>query len=300
MQDKIIEWNNYHLDILSSDKPKCITKIGSTEAVHIAEYIKTNGQNCIFNSHDLNMACGIYRSSLESHKKWCEAYINGIKTSDYLHLSHEIHFKRNENTQKRILNQHTDTFIYNSLKDHMNLSHIPESCVHHSIYSFLLKEKSWHYNLQDKKVLVVSSSQKTFEHQAERFSNIWPGAKLGGFEFVKIPSSEYLTHDDQSNQIEWSDKVENAKNEIRKKDFDFAMLGCGGIGLILVDFIKNEIGKSCTYLGGSLQLYFGIRGGRWENLKNNWYNANEFWTKPFKEDIPKNYKINEGGCYWVQ
>jgi len=44
MQDKIIEWNNYHLDILSSDKPKCITKIGSTEAVHIAEYIKTNGQ----------------------------------------------------------------------------------------------------------------------------------------------------------------------------------------------------------------------------------------------------------------
>jgi len=302
MIKNFIKWNNYHLDILQSPKPKCITKIGTTEAVYISEHIKTNGESYNPKSYGLNMSCGVYCKDKDSHNLWCKSYLSGIKTSDYLHLFHEANFKRlgGPNRAKRLENQWTDSFIYNKIKNEMNLSHEPTSDLDFVIMPFGLMKDAWHYNLKNKKILVVSSSEKSFRYQAKRFDKIWDGAELGGFEFVKIPSSEYLTKDNTNNQLEWCKKVENAKEEISKKDFDFAMLGCGGIGLVLIDFIKNQLGKSCTYLGGSLQLYFGIRGNRWENSKNGWYNSNEYWIKTFEEDIPKNYKIHENGSYWVK
>jgi hypothetical protein len=57
-------------------------------------------------------------------------------------------------------------------------------------------------------------------------------------------------------------------NEISKKEFDFAMVGCGGIGLLVIDFIKN--------------------------------NSNEYWVCPFGEDVPKNFMKFENGGYWVK
>lgn len=302
IHEQSLKWNNYHLNILNSNKAQCITKIGSTEAIYISEFIKTNGAHNKPNAYDLSMACGVHFSSHESQNKWCEAYIKGIRSSDYLHLWHEDNFLRRKNIpdiQNRLDQKWTDSFIYNSFSKEMNLLHEPSTGLDFVIMPFGLGEAGWHKKLSNKKILAISSSEKSFRYQAERYDKIWSGAKIKDFDFVKIPSSEHLYKKDPDHIIEWDKKVEKAKNEICKKDFDFAMLGCGGIGLILVDFIKNELNKSCTYLGGTIQLFFGIRGGRWESIKNNWYNSNDYWIKPFKEDIPKHYKVNEGGCYWV-
>ena len=46
-------------------------------------------------------------------------------------------------------------------------------------------------------------------------------------------------------------------------DFDIALLGCGCYGHPLCDFIRNELNKSAIYIGGGLQLLFGVMGGRW-------------------------------------
>ena len=60
--------------------------------------------------------------------------------------------------------------------------------------------------------------------------------------------------------------------------------------------------KPGIHLGGAVQLLFGIKGKRWNNnvrfVESSWYNKNEFWTSPLSEDIPKNYKLVEDGCYW--
>lgn len=304
-KEKNIEWNNYHKHILNSHEPLCITKIGSTEAISISNYIQTKGEFIDIDSlYGLDMSCGIHSSSNESHNEWCRQYIKGIVSSDYMHFWHEFSFnthtvKNDPNIQKRLQNNLTDSFIYESLKHKMNLRNKPVSMHGTAIEPFLLREDAWHRKLNTTKVLVVSNAQKTFEYQAERYDKLWNGSTLGGFEFVKIPHSEYLTHDTQDQQLEWDEKVNNAKKEIAKKDFDFAMLGCGGIGLILVDYIKNELKKSCTYLGGSLLLFFGIRCGRRDKQKNGWYNSNEYWIKPFDEDTPKHYKIHENGSYWI-
>ena len=81
-------------------------------------------------------------------------------------------------------------------------------------------------------------------------------------------------------------------------DFDVAIIGCGAYGFPLAAHAK-KLGKIGIHLGGVTQLLFGIKGSRWENWthytelrKNNgkdWVYANE---------IPKDYKKIENGCYW--
>ena len=51
-------------------------------------------------------------------------------------------------------------------------------------------------------------------------------------------------------------------DDISKIDFDVALLGCGGYGLPLCNYIRHTLGKSAIYVGGGLQLLFGVMGSR--------------------------------------
>lgn len=53
-------------------------------------------------------------------------------------------------------------------------------------------------------------------------------------------------------------------DDIKKLDFDVALLSCGGYGNHLSYFIYKEMNKSALYIGGGLQIWFGIMGKRWE------------------------------------
>ena len=90
-------------------------------------------------------------------------------------------------------------------------------------------------------------------------------------------------------------------NDIKNLDFDIALLGCGGYGLPLCNFIKMDMNKSAIYIGGGLQLLFGVMGRRWEN-RDDWKkiirdNDTKF-IRPSGDEIIKNKHVIEGGCYW--
>lgn len=91
----------------------------------------------------------------------------------------------------------------------------------------------------------------------------------------------------------WFDALEFMKREIDKKDFDIALIGCGAYGLPLAAYVKRQ-GRQAIHLGGVLQLYFGIKGKRWDD----WGLYNEFWVSPDKKEIPINADKVENGCYW--
>jgi hypothetical protein len=122
---------------------------------------------------------------------------------------------------------------------------------------------------------------------------------LDGQEFVFYKS--YLTLGFNRIHKNWVETFEIMCNDISKLDFDVALLGCGGYGLPLCHYIKTTLGKSAIYVGGGLQLLFGVMGKRWE--------TNEMWkriiaendtkfVKPSQaEQIPNQTNI-EGGCYW--
>ena len=90
-------------------------------------------------------------------------------------------------------------------------------------------------------------------------------------------------------------------NDISNLEFDIALLGCGGYGLPLCHYIHETLNKSAIYVGGGLQLLFGVMGSRWENIPM-WKtiikeNETKF-IRPSQEEQIKNKENIEGGCYW--
>ena len=59
--------------------------------------------------------------------------------------------------------------------------------------------------------------------------------------------------------------------------------------------------KSAIYVGGGLQLLFGVIGKRWLSNQTILKIINENQTKfirPSDDEIVKNIGMVEGGCYW--
>lgn len=99
----------------------------------------------------------------------------------------------------------------------------------------------------------------------------------------------------------WFDALDSMCREIESKDFDIALIGCGAYGLPLASFVKG-IGKQAIHIGGALQLFFGIKGRRWEgeasgyNYDRKYYN--DYWVRPDETETPKDAHKYEGSAYW--
>lgn len=80
-----------------------------------------------------------------------------------------------------------------------------------------------------------------------------------------------------------------------ESDAKIYFLACGCYGIPLCNDLKKA-GKKAVYVGGFLQLLFGLKGKRWDDreLVNQYYNKH--WKYPSKK--PKNAELVEGACYW--
>lgn len=153
----------------------------------------------------------------------------------------------------------------------------------------------------------MTSFAKSLTQQISRISKIWSNLeeKSGQilipestkFELVKFPHG--FDPEIQEKYGSWQKIMEKIISEIEDKNFDVALLGCGGYSLLLAAQIK-KMGKSAIHLGGATQILFGIRGSRWEN--KTWFreNINDYWTHPLIEDKPGETAMKncENGCYW--
>ena len=64
---------------------------------------------------------------------------------------------------------------------------------------------------------------------------------------------------------DWEETYKIMCNDISKLKFDIALLGCGGYGHPLCNYIYTKLNKSAIcHVGGGLQLLFGVIGKRWE------------------------------------
>ena len=162
-------------------------------------------------------------------------------------------------------------------------------------------EKLWSHELIDKKVLIIHPFVDSFQKQLtnnfviDKNNPIFlPGQK---FEFYKAYQTSTGNHL-HSNSFETLDLM---KKDISSIDFDIALLSCGSYGAPLCHFIKNELNKSAIYIGGGLQLLFGVKGKRWENhdmISKIIENSDVPFINPSEHEQIQNYKIVEDGCYW--
>ena len=157
------------------------------------------------------------------------------------------------------------------------------------------------------KVLIISPFSSSIERQIPNLDKIWasrPGLwnPTTKFQTIKFP----LSYGTQSQEIQkemtdrWSDSLgllTYVKEQMDSIDYDIAMIGAGIYSLPLMAFAKQR-GKKAIHLGGSTQLFFGIRGGRWDTMADFQSLFNEHWIRPALDERPVNYASVEKGCYW--
>jgi hypothetical protein len=157
---------------------------------------------------------------------------------------------------------------------------------------------SWMPALKGKKILIVHPFSKTFQKQVPNLEKIFPNQSWFEdceFQFVQPPITLAGNH----NGICWQEHLTPFLESLRTvSEFDIALVAAGGYGMLVADFIFKELGKSVMYIGGALQLFFGVIGKRWFDNKDILKMVNDDWIRPDKVDKPNNFTNVEKGCYW--
>lgn len=180
--------------------------------------------------------------------------------------------------------------------------HIPKcSALSLEPYYIPPSELSWMASLKGKRVLILHPFSLTFQKQIEHLKQIFPNREWFegcSFQFLRPPLTLAGNHD----QKDWKDHMEICIKQLREhyntSPFDIVLIGAGGYGMLLSHFIFNEWNVSVIYVGGALQLFFGVIGKRWFSHPSIMNLVNDYWLRPLKEDQPKLYHKVEKGCYW--
>jgi hypothetical protein len=161
-------------------------------------------------------------------------------------------------------------------------------------------ESRWSHALEGFRVLVISPFKQTILHQYQNREWDQTGI-LPELASLTVQRADYCKAVCHNGFDSWEEHLNRHLDEIDPEDYDIALIGCGGISLILAAELKDR-GLSAIHTGGSTQLLFGVVGGRWENRQSHTPHINKHWTRPFVEDQPDFPDVMEkydgGACYF--
>lgn len=163
-----------------------------------------------------------------------------------------------------------------------------------SVLSSFNEDFSYLKALENKKVLIIHPYAETIVSQYVNFrTKLFKEEYIPRFKSLQVIKAIQTAGGTTAGFSTWFEALKFMENQIQSKDFDIALLGCGAYGFPLAAFIKS-MGRQAIHVGGALQLFFGIKGKRWDN--SGLYN--EYWVRPSDRDKPKNIEKIENGCYW--
>jgi len=148
----------------------------------------------------------------------------------------------------------------------------------------------WTHGLRGKRLLIVSPFVDQMRLQPQAYRNaLFPECT---FQYVKPPQ----THGTEPSRP-WNEEFADFCTAVDAIDFDVALCSCGGYGNPLCGHIYST-GRSAIYVGGVLQMYFGIYGNRWLQERPEMVSMHRTltWMRPTEK--PKGFDEIEGSCYW--
>lgn len=166
-----------------------------------------------------------------------------------------------------------------------------------NIYN-LIHVTPWTHVFKGKRLLIISAFIESIKEKLIIKDKIYGIDLFPDCEFIFIKPPQ--TQGDISCcdfNIELDSFVKKIK--VLSNNFDIALVSCGGYGNLVCNEIY-KMGKSSLYIGGVLQMYFGIYGERWirEAPEILSLYKNEYWTRPLDNEKPSGYKQIEESCYW--
>ena len=285
--------NDKIIKLIESNRPFYVSRQGGVETYYAFTwdiFNKTSFDNGGF-IHQLQNNAGIYfpinnkNNLLKFMVTYAEKYGDAIQKSDILTCFNYL--------------CRTSQLYYTT---QYNIPYIDNNCL---FIPNLIRQKitPWSYYLKEKTILIISPFVDSFKQQKNNnfqyFKNNKPlfdeNQNFIYYKCYNTAAGNYIHND-------WIETLTLMKKEIKKLNFDIALLACGGYGLLLCQYIRDELNKSAIYCGGIMQLMFGVIGERWisdEKNKINTKNVNiDDFIKPSKKETPNNYKVIENGCYW--
>ena len=97
---------------------------------------------------------------------------------------------------------------------------------------------------------------------------------------------------------DWQEHLDGFLTQLQGVEFDIALVAAGGYGMLIADHIYTNLNRSAMYIGGALQLFFGVIGKRWFDNKVILSLVNDHWIRPSQEERPQHHTKVEKGCYW--
>ncbi len=163
---------------------------------------------------------------------------------------------------------------------------------------------SWVQALYGKRVLVVHPFASTIRKQylqnrleIHPIRDWLPDFRLETYKPFQTAGEETQPY----GQISWARSLDFMLDEISEIQFDVAIIAAGAYGLPLASGIKG-MGRSAIHVGGVLQLFFGVRGGRWDSESSKYEHflnyQSDAWVRPTREETPVWSKSVERGAYW--
>ncbi len=285
--------NHLIADMLSKDKPFMVTRFGQVELSVLVDFLEMNelkaqnskqralsiikGKvNCWTqrNIVEIEKSAGFFPVSDQSLTLFSETYIKCSKLIDALGVWY--------NYGEHIMHQ----------QFFPNASLIPLQSI--EPYYF---HSPWSRLLYNKKVLVIHPFEKSIQYQYQHRKMLFENKQvLPDFELKTIKAVQSNAFNNV-NYTTWFEALQSMIDEIDKAEFDVALIGAGAYGLPLAAHVK-KIGKQAIHFGGSLQILFGIKGQRWDNMPNVNRFYNEYWIRPLQDETPDGFKSVENGCYW--
>lgn len=294
-EESIQEGSRQICNIMSSNTPFFIGRNGTIEIEILFFWVlrrRGGGRNPYPTNLQLQIEqnAGIFPGTAESIDRWCEAYIEALSHMDGGAAGWYEPVWRAE---KGILDIHAPHAFRTPLRS-LEPYYVPRGL-------------RWTEQLVGKHVAVVSSFADTMQAQIQRPKEIWTGAQEGLLDisgvtwtFVRTgyaPMTARGNAEWPGTHASWQDSVQYVVNAVVASGAKVALIGCGGLGMIIAARLK-VFGISAIVLGGAIQVLFGIKGRRWAThsvISRFW---NDAWVWPSPVEIPGAAVLVEGGCYW--
>ena len=229
---------------------------------------------------------GVFPTTDESLDRWCEGYVEAL---GYLDCCAAGWYQPTVNKEKALLDGYAPRSCYRCPLRSLEPYYAPTGF-------------RWTEQLRGK-VCVVSSFAETMQKQLGK--PIWTGERAGlldgpQWSFVRTGYAPLVAQGRAGwppGCDSWEQAVEYIMREVETTGAGVAVIGCGGIGMVLAGRLRKK-GISCMVMGGAVQVLFGIKGRRWAThdvISGFW---NDAWVSPAADEIPGGAASVEGGCYW--
>lgn len=288
-----LQLQEFILEKQTKNKPFLIGRLSGNETALCGKILSNKPINQGNLINQMLFGAGIQFKTIDHYKQYVKAYNNSVSKCNILGI--------------------WDGSMYNQAKEYYDFiekmyPQLSKIYAHALEPYYYMSDSRYHFSdiFKNKKVLIITSHQQTTLNQLPHLKDIFANNhnkqifhETTDFHIYKPPQQNGGNHDDQP----WTFHFEKMKKDIKNIHeeefaFDIALVSCGGFGMLISEYIFSELGKSSIYIGGALQLFFGIMGSRWKHSPKITSYINNYWTMPLNEDKPKNPQLCEGSCYW--